>query len=92
MNDINSSLGYTIYFENPIASLDKWLSEQNYSKVAILGDTHTLEECLPYLNLYSTHTSKFDLIEIDPGEDNKNIDICIGIWSMMQEFGLDRKS
>ena len=92
MNDINSSLGFTIYLENPIASLDHWLSEQSYSKVAILGDTHTLEECLPYLNLYSTHTSKFDLIEIDPGEDNKNIDICIGIWSMMQEFGLDRKS
>lgn len=92
MNNIKSNLGYSIYFENPIGNLDQWLSEQNYTKVAILGDTHTLEECLPYLNLYSTHTPKFDLIEIDPGEDNKNIDICIGIWSMMQEFGLDRKS
>ncbi len=92
MNNIKSSLGYTIYFEDPIASLDQWLSSQQYSKVAILGDTHTLEECLPYLNLYSSHTSAYDLIEIDPGEDNKNIDICIGIWSMMQEFGLDRKS
>lgn len=92
MNNIKSSLGYTIYFDDPIASLDQWLSSQHYSKVAILGDTHTLEECLPYLNLYSTHTSSYDLIEIDPGEDNKNIDICIGIWSMMQEFGLDRKS
>ncbi len=92
MNDIKSSLGFTIYLENPIASLDHWLSEQSYSKVAILGDTHTLEECLPYLNLYSSHTPKYDLIEIDPGEDNKNIDICIGVWSMMQEFGLDRKS
>lgn len=92
MNDIKSSLGYTIYLENPIASLDQWLSEQSYTKVAILGDTHTLEECLPYLNLYSSHTPTYDLIEIDPGEDNKNIDICIGVWSMMQEFGLDRKS
>lgn len=92
MNDIKTSFGYSIYFDNPIASLDKWLAEQSYSKVAILGDTHTLAECLPFLNLYSTHTSTYDLIEIDPGEDNKNIDICIGIWSMMQEFGLDRKS
>lgn len=92
MSDIRSNLGYTIYIENPIAALDHWLSEQSYSKVAILGDTHTLEECLPYLNLYSSHTAQYDLIEIDPGEDNKNIDICIGVWSMMQEFGLDRKS
>lgn len=92
MNDIKSSLGYSIYLENPIQSLDAFLAERSYSKVAILGDTHTLESCLPYLNLYSTHTSGFDLIEIDPGEDNKNIDICIGVWSMMQEFGLDRNS
>jgi 3-dehydroquinate synthase len=92
MNELKSSFGYTIYFDDAIKALDKWLSEQSYSKVAILGDTHTLEQCLPYLNLYSSHTSKYDLIEIDPGEDNKNIDICIGVWSMMQEFGLDRKS
>ena len=64
MNDIKSNLGYSIYFENPIGSLDQWLSEQNYTKVAILGDTHTLEECLPYINLSSTQTPKFDLIEI----------------------------
>lgn len=92
MNNIKSNLGYTIFIEDSIAALDKWLSEQSYSKVAILGDTHTLEHCLPYLNLYSTHTPTYDIIEIDPGEDNKNIDICIGVWSMMQEFGLDRKS
>jgi 3-dehydroquinate synthase len=92
MNDIQSSLGYTIFLEDPIASLDNFLSSSNYSKVAILGDTHTLAECLPYLNLYSSYSSTCDLIEIDPGEDNKNIDICIGIWSMMQEFGLDRNS
>jgi 3-dehydroquinate synthase len=92
MNDIRSSFGYDIFIEDPIASLDTWLEAQQYSKVAILGDTHTLEVCLPYLNLYSKHSSHYDLIEIDPGEDNKNIDICIGVWSMMQEFGLDRKS
>lgn len=92
MNNLTSNFGYTIYFDNPIEALDKFISDSSYNKIAILGDTHTLEECLPYLNLYSAHTSKFDLIEIDPGEDNKNIDICIGIWSMMQEFGLDRKS
>lgn len=92
MNDIRSSLGYDIFIDEPIASLDTWLEAQQYTKVAILGDTHTLEVCLPYLNLYSKYSSQYDLIEIDPGEDNKNIDICIGVWSMMQEFGLDRKS
>jgi 3-dehydroquinate synthase len=92
MKNLQSKFGYTIHFEEPIQALDQFLDEQQYQKVAILGDTNTLEKCLPYLNLYSKHTPKFDLIEIDPGEENKNIDICIGIWSMMQDFNLNRKS
>lgn len=92
MKNLQSKFGYTIHFEEPIQALDQFLDEQQYQKVAILGDTNTLEKCLPYINLYSKHTPKFDLIEIDPGEENKNIDICIGIWSMMQDFNLNRKS
>lgn len=92
MKNLQSKFGYTIFFEQPIQALDEFLDEKKYQKVAILGDSNTLEKCLPYLNLYSRHTSKFDLIEIDPGEENKNIDICIGIWSMMQDFHLNRKS
>lgn len=92
MNNIKSDFGYTIYTDDAISALDEWLAAQQYSKVAILGDTHTLEHCLPLLNLHSKFTSTYDIIEIDPGEDNKNIDICIGVWSMMQEFGLDRNS
>jgi 3-dehydroquinate synthase len=92
MKSLQSKFGYTIHFEETIQALDQFLDEQQYQKVAILGDTNTLEKCLPYLNLYSKHTPKFDLIEIDPGEENKNIDICIGIWSMMQDFNLNRKS
>ncbi len=92
MKSLQSKFGYTIHFENSIQALDQFLDEQQYQKVAILGDTNTLEKCLPYLNLFSKYTPKFDLIEIDPGEENKNIDICIGIWSMMQDFNLNRKS
>lgn len=92
MKNLQSKFSYTIHFEEPIKALDQFLDEHQYQKVAILGDTNTLEKCLPYINLFSKHTPKFDLIEIDPGEENKNIDICIGIWSMMQDFNLNRKS
>lgn len=92
MKSLQSKFGYSIYFEESIQALDNFLDEKKYQKVAILGDSNTLEKCLPYLNLFSKHTPKFDLIEIDPGEENKNIDICIGIWSMMQDFNLNRKS
>jgi 3-dehydroquinate synthase len=35
---------------------------------------------------------EFDLIEVTPGEENKNIDFCIGIWRMLLDFGADRNS
>ena len=92
MKKIETAFEYSIYFENPIQALDDFLDVMQYDKVAILGDSNTLEKCLPYLNLFSKHTPSFDLIEIDPGEENKNIDICIGIWSMMQDFQLNRNS
>ncbi|MDN8677476.1 3-dehydroquinate synthase, partial [Staphylococcus aureus] len=33
----------------------------------------------------------FDIIETDPGEENKSIDFCIGIWKTLLDFGADRK-
>src|SRR3546814_15534614 len=35
---------------------------------------------------------KYDIIEVDPGEENKNIDFCIGVWKMLLDFGADRNS
>lgn len=34
----------------------------------------------------------YDIIEVDPGEENKNIDFCIGVWNTMLDFGADRKA
>jgi 3-dehydroquinate synthase len=36
--------------------------------------------------------SDYNIIEVDPGEENKNIDYCIGIWRMLLDFGADRNS
>ncbi len=85
------SLHYSIFFENSLQELDKFLLQNKYSKVFILVDTNTETHCLPLLE--SALTSKeYDLIEITPGEENKNIDFCIGIWRMLLDFGADRNS
>jgi 3-dehydroquinate synthase len=34
----------------------------------------------------------YDIIEINAGEESKDIDFCIGIWKMLIDFGADRKS
>ncbi len=86
------SLGYQVYFEDGLSTLDTFIKEGNYSKVLLLVDRNTAEYCLPVFQELLPALTEYDIIEIDPGEENKNIDFCIGIWKMMLDFGADRKS
>lgn len=91
-NKIAALKSKNVYFSEEVSTLDAFIEKNNYSKVVVLGDTNTIELCLPYLNLFSTYTANADIIEIDAGEGSKNIDICIGIWNMMLDYEMDRKS
>lgn len=86
------SIGYSIFFENGFDSLIQFLKERSYSKVFILTDRNTGEQCLPILTSSMPSDFKYDIIEVDPGEENKNIDFCIGVWKMLLDFGADRNS
>ena len=91
-NKIDALKYNRVYFTDNVSLLDAFIEKSKYSKVVVLGDNNTIENCLPYLNLYSSYTSNADIIEIDAGEGSKNIDICIGIWNMMMDYEMDRKS
>lgn len=90
MNVIESS-GHNIHFESELAPLAQIIEEGNYSKVFIFVDRNTSEFCLPLLQGMLDDYTNFDLIETDPGEENKNIDFCIGIWKTLLDFEADRK-
>lgn len=90
MNIIESS-GHNIHFESELAPLAQIIEEGNYSKVFIFVDRNTSEFCLPLLQGMLDDYTNFDLIETDPGEENKNIDFCIGIWKTLLDFEADRK-
>lgn len=85
------SISYSVFFENSLQQLNKFLSENKYSKVFVLVDSNTEVHCLPLLQ-NSLSGIEYDLIEVTPGEENKNIDFCIGIWRMLLDFGADRNS
>lgn len=86
------SVGYKVYFDDKLSALSRFVQEQQYSKVLILVDRNTAEYCLPIVQANVPGLDDYDIIEIDPGEENKNIDFCIGIWKMMLDFGADRNS
>lgn len=86
------SIGHSVFFESNFESLRILLDERKYSKVFILTDRNTGELCLPLLIASMPESFTYDIIEIDPGEENKNIDFCIGIWKMLLDFDADRNA
>lgn len=84
------SLGYSVFFEEDLASLSDFIAQRQYSQILILVDRNTNDHCLPILQGAIPAITDYDIIEVDPGEENKNIDFCIGIWKTMLDFGADR--
>lgn len=91
MQPIQSN-GYSVFFDRDLAALKEFLNHSAYSKVFILTDLNTSEHCMPLFREYLPELDRYDIIEIDPGEENKNIDYCIGVWQMLLDFGADRNS
>src|SRR5690606_5455156 len=82
-----------VYFKNKgYEKLNSLLNENHCSKIFILVDTNTHEYCLPlFLPLLET-SLEVEIIEMEQGEEIKNIETCTGIWSALSELGGDRKS
>ena len=74
------------------SALNAYLRDNLFSKLFILVDINTHEYCLPdFMSQLETEIS-IEIIEIDAGEQFKNIETCVGVWNALSELGADRKS
>ena len=89
--NVLESARHQIHFETQLAALAQLIEAGKYSKVFVFTDRNTSELCLPVFQSMMDDYSNFDLIETEPGEENKNIDFCIGIWKTLLDFEADRK-
>lgn len=81
-----------VYFNNECyVSLNKHLKETNYSKLFIIVDENTLEHCYPVFCSNIETTLEIEVIQIEAGETNKNIETCSGVWNALSELNADRK-
>ncbi len=84
---------YSVYFnEFAYEALDEFLSDNSYSSLFILVDTLSNENCLDRFIQFLSTDLKIEIIEFENGEANKNIETCIEIWTVLTEYGADRKS
>nr|WP_322624430.1 3-dehydroquinate synthase [uncultured Flavobacterium sp.] len=85
--------GYNIYFnEDCYTYLNQLLVAGSYSRIFILSDENSAVHCLPHFLANLATEIPIELLEIEPGEENKNIDTCIQLWEALTELGADRKS
>ncbi|MTG97460.1 3-dehydroquinate synthase [Myroides albus] len=84
---------YDILFgQEAYGQLGTYLNNNGYSKLFILTDSNCYEHCLPYFLSNLPTEVPFEIIEVEPGEENKVLDTCAGVIQTMLELAGDRKS
>lgn len=69
--------------------LDFFFADKKYSSVYVLVDENTVKHCYPIIkNNLPTH----NVIEIQSGENHKNLDTCSLVWKSFTDSNSDRKS
>ncbi|MBT8295687.1 MAG: 3-dehydroquinate synthase [Gramella sp.] len=92
MNDLQASLNPVLYAENGFLELNEFLKNERPSKIFILVDSNTHEYCLSRFLQRLKNDILTEVIEIEAGEEFKNLQTCEGVWNVLSELEADRKS
>jgi 3-dehydroquinate synthase len=74
------------------SQLNDFLHSKSFSKIFILVDENTHEYCLPVVLGNLETDLPFEILEIEPGEEMKNIQTANQLWEILTEMQADRKA
>jgi len=92
MNSFSGPKNTTVFGENAYVNLNNFLEQYSPSKLFILCDENTHLHCLPYFLQQLQKIENLEIIEIESGEENKELIVCQQLWSTLSDLGGDRKS
>lgn len=92
MNPIQLNNSFIHQVQQDFTALNQFIATESPSTIFILVDDQTMENCYPYFIPHLETSARIEVIEIDHGEEHKNIETCTGVWSAMIELGCDRNS
>jgi len=72
--------------------LAQFLKQNRFSSLFILVDENSLKNCLPVLVANVPRLLEAEVIELESGEKNKNLEVCTQVWKALGELGADRGS
>ena len=91
MQPIKASSYEIVFNTSGYEALNHLIQASTYSKIFIIVDSNTEEHCLSVvLSALGTSTA-IEVIEITPGEENKTIETCSGVWDALADLNADRK-
>jgi len=86
------SSGYSIHFGDIQKSLGPFLKKNKFSSVFIVCDENTLPHCLSLLVSKCPAAANAHIIELEPGERSKDLEVCTMIWQTLLENIADRQT
>ncbi|MBU87067.1 MAG: 3-dehydroquinate synthase, partial [Flavobacteriaceae bacterium] len=90
--DFIKSNNYSIFFsDSGFKEFDNLIQLNKYSKIFVHVDTNTKKYCLDIF-IKKIKSIEFEIIESVPGEENKNLESCINLWSIISSKRGDRRS
>lgn len=92
MNTILSNNCQLFFNEKGLNYLIEILIPSNYSKIIVLVDENTNNYCLPNFLARLPTEVEIEIIEIEAGEEMKNVATCLELWQTLIDLGADRKS
>lgn len=83
----------TIIFDtNTFSKLNSFLKKGKYSRLIVLADSNTINECYPIIAKNCASIQKADILEIDTGEAIKTLDTCKELWETLSEAQVDKNA
>jgi 3-dehydroquinate synthase len=92
MKSIKAATYFVHFQENGYAELNNLIASKNYSSIFILVDENTHDCCYGKFIPKLVANCPIEIIEIESGEINKNLETCTGVWNVLTELSADRKS
>ena len=82
-----------LYFgTKALSEFDTLLQRGNYSKLFILCDENTHEDCLPSFLQHFPNLPPLEILEIEAGEESKSLSVLEQLWHSLSELEADRHS
>jgi len=91
-NESNASAAQIIFDQASAEYIDSWLDKHAYSSLFILVDENSFKCCFPLLAKDSRHLLLAHILEVEPGEASKSIEVAQGLLETLMDEGADRQS